>query len=68
MQTHPPFSFSGSPASPARMSGGEERQVAKYNKYTHHPRPCPTCVHTRLVSQARTAAPGGRGDRLAWLG
>lgn len=25
--------------------------MAKYNKYTHHPRPCPTCAHTRLVSQ-----------------
>lgn len=59
--------FAGSPASPARISGGEERQVAKYNMYTRHPRPYPTCAHPRLVSQAWTAAPEGRGDRLLWL-
>lgn len=39
--TDPP-PLSGSPAPPARISGGEDRQVAKYNGHTHHPLPCPT--------------------------
>lgn len=64
---NPPLA-SGSPASPARIGEGEEREMAKYNPGTHRPRPCPTCVHTRLASQAWTAAPRGWGDSLAWLG
>lgn len=39
--TDPP-PLPGSPAPPARISGGEDRQVAKYNGHTHHPLPCPT--------------------------
>lgn len=65
--THPSLRKSSLPSQDRRG----RRPTAKYNQGTHRPRPCPTCMHTRLVSQAWTAARGGWGgwgDSLAWLG
>lgn len=61
-----PPPFSGSPASPARISGGEEKQVAKYNKYTHHPRPVP-CTHAPAWSP-RPGQLHQEAEEIDWCG